>query len=1043
MRLLGGPARAVVAATAALALVVPLAPAAHAVSTEISASGSGVVQTGSTFNSRTYSMSIDTSSVELSGIWAQNASDEGVCDTSETVFFTTSGSVRVDNLPEASQLITVESDCSGSASFDITSAEVGDSIEFTYGPEESAVWYVDINVVEPGPAPEPEPEPEPEPIVIRPPNTPAMGQVSQATDVSNGPVKVSATWRAPATSATQPVTGYVATVADGRETVGTCRTTTTSCVVSNLPRLRQYSVFVRATNSAGQSPPSITARARTTPQPPTVTNAKSEQSESGVRILADITPPRNDGGWAVTGYRCRVTNVDTGRTQETFAVEAGNRWSCDLNDFDERRRGERGWAGSAVEIEVRTLLLVGFVPSTSAWVGRSVYVPGPPTAPEILSLRASANRNSAGIALFWTASATSPNGPDSVSGYTVTARAESRRLPDVTCQTDGFTGCGLVGLKPEGVYSVSVTARTNLGQEATSPPEVVDFSALKPAPVTDVVWKDSLRRPAVWWSLPQGGDIAPILGQHVEIFRAGRWIRIEPGSQGLREVGENRFRFDDRGTAWRTRVRVTSTVGAGPWTVFEPTKITSEPTVRATPGIGSMRVSFGDCEPNQGIVYRYLRSGGTEWSEGRADCEQTVTPANLEPGDYEIQAAAEGVLGRSQFASDSVRVWAPLAKPTGLTLEYRQQDNTFLAGWAPGPGRLAAPADYLDAELWACGRAFTRLDGKGRWPSESATRIRFAAPDCLRDGDEVTLVVRSVRDDARSEWSGVTARIPFWKPTRQPLMYLNSQRLVPYRVDMEIAKAYCTASGSQCRGQVRRPDRSFQQVKPPSIPSTVDADRLTYEIELESRRTGEVVRLTLPHDGQLRVDSGASGFGDHPVQARGVEISDSTMRLRMNDVLAGSYRARARLLYTPTPQWVERSPWSAWSNSAQVIPQQPRPVASDMIAIYPGFAVDVIEFCIPKDAIYGLSRLDMFAASGGLYREATLDRDTPPIFGGLRRLANGDYLATYNFYNNGAQLNVFNIGVQPYVGGEPVSSPNQYVLEVNKSSFRPFRFCGQ
>ena len=1037
MRLLGGPARAAVAAAAALALLVPLAPAAHA-ATDLSASGSGLEQTASSNRSRTYSMPVTTTSVTVSGTWDYNPCGGG--SLNEIEWFTT-GDVTVNGSDQDSIQVDTADDCSASETFTIADASVGDSFEFDYYSNNDGGFLITINIIES--EPEPAPEPEPEPIIEQPPNTPSMDWTFQTTDSLGGPVTVTTSWKAPSITRERPVTQYQATIRGDRGAERTCTTAARTCTVGNLPRNQLYSVSVQAINGAGWSNRSGSIEAVVAPEPPSLSNIRSVPFDTTVRVFADITPPANDGGWFLDGYDCKVTNLDNGRSLERRAENVNGQWECNVWDL-----GTAEFLGSPIKVEARsrlnfTAVSKSFRILTSGWASEEAHVLGPPSTPVIKTVRASANADTAGIAVIWEASEADTRGGDAISGYTVTARGTTNRFPTVTCETDGFPGCGLTGLDPNGDYNLTVTARSALGQERMSDAVNVNFPALQPAAVQDVVWKDSLQRPVVWWSLPEGNDIAPVMGQHVEIRQGSRWVRVEPGERGFRQLGEGRYRFDDRGTSWRVRVRVTSTVGAGPWTILEPTKMTSEPTVQAQSRTGAMGLTFGACEDDQRIVYRYREVSSPEWVEASTTCGNTVTVPNLEPGDYEVQAAAEGVLGRSQYAKDETAVWAPLAEPTDVDLQFRHSDSTFLAEWSPGATDFATPPKHLDAELWVCGRAFTRIKGRSAWPADRSTRVRFKAPNCVKDGDDVTFVVRAARGPETSSWSSAEIAVPYWQPTRRPTTLLDTERFAEHEINVQVGKAYCNGQGRDCQGLLYSPQRlevigpgEPQLIRPPSLPATVKKADLHYEIELKSQRYGQFARIEVATNDALTVNPDASGFRGFDIKPTLERQFDSTIELDIQEVDFGPYRARSRLVYTPEPGQIVTSPWSDWSNE-QFVSLDDQPITSDMVTHINGFGVDVFQFVIPEDTIFGMSRLDLLVSSNSstdpFSKTVTLDADTPPFIGGLTRLPNGDYLAIYNYYTGPRNFRGFRISVTPYVGDSRIFNRDQFTLYVDSN----------
>ena len=100
--------------------------------------------------------------------------------------------------------------------------------------------------------------------------TPAGGAGRASTGKVPGPPRavtaiginaaIDVSWIAPGSSGGSPVTGYLVRASSGG-VVRSCRTTTTSCTISQLTNGVSYSVTARARNAAGWSHPSVAVNA--------------------------------------------------------------------------------------------------------------------------------------------------------------------------------------------------------------------------------------------------------------------------------------------------------------------------------------------------------------------------------------------------------------------------------------------------------------------------------------------------------------------------------------------------------------------------------------------------------------------------------------------------------------------------------------------------------------------------------------------------------------------------------------------------------------
>ena len=139
------------------------------------------------------------------------------------------------------------------------------------------------------------------------PPQPAFTLPGQPRQVSADPgnAQATVTWLPPTDTGSYPIDGYVVTTNPGGRT---CSTASTSCTVTGLTNGTSYTFTVTASSAAGTGPasaPSAPVTPRTVPSPPTAVNA----TPGDARATITWSPPTDDGGSPITGYR--VTTIPT------------------------------------------------------------------------------------------------------------------------------------------------------------------------------------------------------------------------------------------------------------------------------------------------------------------------------------------------------------------------------------------------------------------------------------------------------------------------------------------------------------------------------------------------------------------------------------------------------------------------------------------------------------------------------------------------------------------------------------------------------------
>lgn len=135
-----------------------------------------------------------------------------------------------------------------------------------------------------------------------------VASAPQSTAVTVSGTSATVTWSAPSSSGTSAVTGYRVTT-DPDNTVVTTGASATSATFTGLTRGTTYWFTVVATNSAGNGSPSTVSGA-TSPDRPGALPSLTATSTDGGGLDVTWTPPVDDGGSPVTGYRFRAGSID-------------------------------------------------------------------------------------------------------------------------------------------------------------------------------------------------------------------------------------------------------------------------------------------------------------------------------------------------------------------------------------------------------------------------------------------------------------------------------------------------------------------------------------------------------------------------------------------------------------------------------------------------------------------------------------------------------------------------------------------------------------
>ncbi len=271
---------------------------------------------------------------------------------------------------------------------------------------------------------------DPEPVTEAPTGVSAFAGNAQA--------KVS--WSAPASSGSDPITGYtVSSTPGGFE----CTTTgSKNCTVTGLVNGTPYSFVVLATTASGKGAPSVPSNTVTPTAPvPGAPQGVRAQSGNG-QVTVSWSPPTESVGSTITGYS--VSSSPGGFTCTTTGAK-----SCTVS----------GLVNDTPHTFTVTAITSTGTSASSApsnTVTPSAPVPGAP-----VGVSATAGNGQAKVS--W--SAPTNTGGARITGYTVTSSPGG-----FLCTTTGAKSCTVKGLVNDILHTFTVTAMTATGVSDSSVP---------------------------------------------------------------------------------------------------------------------------------------------------------------------------------------------------------------------------------------------------------------------------------------------------------------------------------------------------------------------------------------------------------------------------------------------------------------------------------------------------------------------------------------------------------------------------------------------
>jgi len=384
------------------------------------------------------------------------------------------------------------------------------------------------------------------------PGAPTIGTATAGT------ASATVTWSSPASTGGSAITGYTvrAYVGTGTTVVAsaTAAASASSATVAGLTNGTAYTFDVVATNAVGTSPPSarsnsVTPAAATVPGVPTNVVATPGNASATVTW----TPPTNNGGSAVTGYRVRAY-VGTSNTAVKTVAAGATATSLVVTGLTN---------GSSYTFAVYATNAIGNSPfstrSNAVTPAAATTVPGAPT-------NVAATAGNASATVTWTPPAS--NGGSAITGYQVRAYVGTGNTIVKTVPA-GATATSLVvtGLTNGSSYSFAVYATNAVGNSpfsARSNAVTPTVTTTVPGAPTNVSAIAGNASATVTWTPPASNGGSAITGYRVRAYVGTSNTAVKTVSAGATATSIVVTGLTN-GSSYSFAVFATNAVGNGPF----------------------------------------------------------------------------------------------------------------------------------------------------------------------------------------------------------------------------------------------------------------------------------------------------------------------------------------------------------------------------------------------------------------------------------------------------------------------------------------------
>ncbi len=622
-----------------------------------------------------------------------------------------------------------------------------------------------------------------------------------APTLASSDQKLTATWTAPP-DGSSPITSYTirhrVTDTGSWTTSSALGTSTLSYEITGLTNGTEYEVQVQATNTAGDSGYSDSAKAKpcTVPSKPAApTLASSDQ-----KLTASWTEP-SGGGCDITGYTIRHRATGT-TTWTTSSSQTGT--SYEIGSLTN---------GSEYEVQVQATNAAGDSGYSDSAKAKPYTVPSKPSP----TLTGSDQK----LTVDWSAP---NNGGSDITGYTIRHR-QTGTTTWTTSSSQTGTSYEIGSLTNGSEYEVQVQATNAAGDSGYSDSVKAKPCTVPSKPSPSVTPAD--RKLTVTWTAPDNGgcDITGYTVRHRS--SKGTWTTSSSQTGLSYEIGSL---FN--GTRYEVQVQATNAAGDSGYSdsvSAKPRTVPDKPSPTLTAADEKLTASWSHPATNgsnlTGYKVRHRQTGTTTWTTSSALSETATSYeiTGLTNGtEYEVQVQATNAAGDSGY-SDSVKAKPRTvpSKPAAPTLA--KSDKKLTATWtAPSDGG----SDITGYKVRH--RETSDTDpNPNTWTTSSSLGTSTLSYDIssLTNGTEYEVQVQATNAAGDSAWSDSTKAKPRTVPSKP------SPTLTPAHQKLTVSWSAPSDGGSDITGyKVRHRETSDTDPNPNTWTTSSSQTGTSYEI---------------------------------------------------------------------------------------------------------------------------------------------------------------------------------------------------------------------